>query len=467
MERLAKTSRSKINTAVKKHWLPYRDEFKLPVFVPPGSTSRGGEMATFAIIMATTLSYGTVQGYIWSIVEFHKQHIGVHGNPLDGVADWSRFMCALMVQTWVDTKVESHVMVPFPVLLHTLLAINQQSRREVALALMMLIMLFTMCRSQTPLPKTKSTFDATMHFRRKDFQTRASSHGEYLRVAMGIVKNSTKKERANSSLNEKKWKSVGNATGVLSILYWFNLYLNMSSWDSDDDPFFYDVDGTVLTYPFMLDLMRACMLRKFPWEVVRLYGFHGLRVLGFNMQRAAHGEEVAALIGEWRSNAWVAYSRDELSEVLRTAQAGVNYAAQHSLSGMPLDDQPVPPSALRDRPPPDILDVAAAPSVSPMLDTSPPLPPPVPLPSKASTDRITGLDPPDFQRITRKTPSKQYSVWVWRDITYYTIKAMRAAYQSWLSDQAEASRTEFFAQLASFGYTLLDCGASTSAFTRD
>ena len=126
MERLAKTSRSKIHTAVSKHWLPYREQYNLPVFVPPGSASRGGEMATFAIILAGKLSYGTVQGYIWSITEFHKQQLGVHGNPLDGVADWSRFMNALMVQTWVDTKVESHVMVPFPVLLRTLLSINQK-----------------------------------------------------------------------------------------------------------------------------------------------------------------------------------------------------------------------------------------------------------------------------------------------------------------------------------------------------
>ena len=285
---------------------------------------------------------------------------------------------------------------------------------------------------------------------------------------MGIVKNSTKKARANRSLNEKRWKSVGNATGVLSILYWYNLYVGMSSWDSDKDPFFYDVDGTILTYPFMLDLMRACMLKNFEWDIVKLYGFHGLRVLGFNMQRAAHGEEVAALIGEWRSKAWVTYSRDELAEVLRTAQAGVNYAARHSLSGMPLDDQPVPPSALRDRPPPDILDVPESPVGASPPRVSPPAPAEqVPLPSRKDHQQIASLDPPDFQRVTRKAPSKSYTVWVWRDVTYYTIKAMRAAYRSWLSERAEASRTEFFKQLASFGYTLLDCGASIPAFTRD
>ena len=464
-QRLTQASQSKISTAVSKWWLPFRLQHNLPSFIPPGSSSRGGEMAAFTIsIVAEGRKYGTMQGYIWGIQEFHKHHLGSHADPLDGVADWSTFMHALMVQTWVDTKVESHRMVPFKIFLDTMLALNQSSRADVALGLMMLIMLFTMCRSQTPLPKAKNGFDPSMHFRRKDVKTMLVNGVTIVVVAMGIVKNSTRKERANRTLCEKRDKPIGRATGVLDVLHWYYLYVSMSSWDNDNMPFFYDEIGSVLTYVYMLDYLRLCMMRRYAWQIVKLFGFHGLRVLGFNLTRAGNGEEVAVLIGEWRSTTgWQPYSRENLLKVMAAAQRGVVYAAGNALAAMPLDSLPVPDSAQRPQPDPSRFTAfqetpspPPEPPFPPPADPSPPsVSPPPPHPRCSVPIDTTGY-PPDVVVVDSiKAGGSRYRKWKWRGRVYYTLRALRAAYQDWQRQQ-ELQAPEFFTSLQQYGYKLLD-----------
>ena len=50
---------------------------------------------------------------MWAVCEYHIQRLGIIGNPLDNVVDWSRFMGALEVQAWVDSSVEPRQMVPY------------------------------------------------------------------------------------------------------------------------------------------------------------------------------------------------------------------------------------------------------------------------------------------------------------------------------------------------------------------
>jgi hypothetical protein len=256
-------------------------------------------------------------------------------------------------------------------------------------------------------------------------------------VAMGIVKNSTRKERANRNLCEKRDKPIGRATGVLDILHWFNLYVSMSLWADEDMPFFYDEIGSVLTYVYMLDYMRLCMMRKYAWEVIKFLGFHGLRVLGFNLTRAGNGEEVAVLIGEWRSNTgWQPYSREDLQKVMAAAQRGVMYAAANALAAMPLDSLPVPDSAQRPQPDPGRFTAFQAtpsppppPPAPPLRDPSPPPPPPPP-PCSAPID-TTGYPPDVIVVNTIKAGGARYRKWQWRGRNYYTLHALRAAYQDW------------------------------------
>ena len=71
-------------------------------------------MASFTLYLARNhLKFGTIQGYVWALCEHHIQVGGVASDPLDNVLDWSRWMHALEVQSWVDSSVEPHEMVPF------------------------------------------------------------------------------------------------------------------------------------------------------------------------------------------------------------------------------------------------------------------------------------------------------------------------------------------------------------------
>ena len=150
-------STSKMDTVLGKWWKPHRESHGYPVLIPAGSVTRGGEMASFVLFMANTfqLKFGTMQGYVGAIREVHMQSLGSMGDPLDGVLDWSKFMNALHVQSFVDARVESHVMVPFNVMVQVLLRLDRGNRVHVALACMILMMYYTMARSQTPLPRRR------------------------------------------------------------------------------------------------------------------------------------------------------------------------------------------------------------------------------------------------------------------------------------------------------------------------
>jgi hypothetical protein len=425
-------SSSKVDTVLRKWWRPHRLQHGLPVLIPPGSPSRGGEMASFVLHMANTfqLKYGTMQGYVGAVKELHVQSLGSIGDPLDGVLDWSKFMQALHVQCFVDSSVESHVMVPFNVMVRVLLALDHSDRSHVALGCMILMMYYTMARSATPLPKTKDGFDPTIHIRRKDVRKMGST--QHVEWGLGIVKNSNRLKRAKCDPDDRTWKPVGDCTGVLSMSFWYELYVGMSSWASEGEPFFFDSAGVPFTYSFMLRLFRTriSLLPEFTWDSARVYGFHGLRVLGFNCTRAAAGEDVAVLQGGWSSEAFRTYSREQLARILAVAQVGADYAASRSLPSMPMDATPVPPSALPE-------DGPLAP-----VDTPPQT---VNVPHASAPDCDSEL-PVDAVKVVRHAKARSYSVWRWRGKVYESKRRLLAAF---------ASSSEFDASLTQLGYTFV------------
>jgi hypothetical protein len=324
-------------------------------------------------------------------------------------------------------------MVPFNVMVRVLLSLDHSDRNHVALGCMILMMYYTMARSATPLPKTKEGFDPTVHIRRKDVRRMGGSR--HVEWGLGIVKNSGRLKRARSNPDDRTWKPVGDCTGVLSMCFWYELYLGMSSWASEKDPFFYDAAGCPFTYNFMLRLFRTriSLLHGFTWDTSKVYGFHGLRVLGFNCTRAAAGEDVAVLQGGWASTAFQTYSREQLARVLAVAQVGADYAASHSLPAMPMDATPVPSSSLpADGPLPS----------DPAPPPARPSPPVMPSPPAMASDM-----PADAEKIVRNARARSYTVWRWRGKVFQSKRQLLAA--------CRASVSEFDASLAGLGYTIV------------
>ena len=394
-------------------------------------------MASFVLSMANTflLKFSTMQGYARAIRELHTQSLGSVGDPLDGVLDWSKFMNALHVQSYVDATVESHVMVPFQVMVQVLLRLDRGNRSHVVLGCMLLMMYYTMARSQTPLPKTKDGFDPAVHLRRKDVRRMPGT--DNVEWGLGVVKNSTRSKRAANDPEDRTWKPVGACTGVLSMFFWLDLYLSMSEFNSGTDPLFVDESGAPYTYAFMLRLFRTriSLLPGFDWNAAKIYGFHGLRVLGFNCARAAAGEDVAVLQGGWASDAFKTYSKEQLLKLLGMAQLGADYAASHALPDMPMDAVPVPLTAL----PVD--------GPLPQEARPPPLATPAPAPSAPSGAIPAAVVPDlpiDAEREVRTATSRSYVVWKWRGVAYGSRPQLRAAYQK---------EKEFLTVVSAFGYT--------------
>ena len=77
-------------------------------------------------------------------------------------------MNALEVQSWVDSSVEPHKMIPFDLFIKTLLSLRHDSHSDVLLGVILVMMYHTMARSETPVPKTRTgahNFDSEQHIR--------------------------------------------------------------------------------------------------------------------------------------------------------------------------------------------------------------------------------------------------------------------------------------------------------------
>ena len=302
-------------------------------------------MASFAIFLANKrLKFATIQGYIWAACEHHIQNGGITMDPLDNVQDWSRFMNALEVQSWVDSSVEPHEMIPFQLFVRTLSMLDTTSHADVLLGIILVFMYHTMSRSETPVPKTRNgqhNFDLEQHIRCKDVRLlRVSTDLIIVEWGFGHIKQDKRSKRARKDPDHREWKPVGECTGILSMMYWYLLYVGFVGLErSPDAPFFVNPDGRHAVYNELLDGMRAAMMRVdgVTHQIALRYGLHGLRVLGYNCWRGANGEDVAQLQGGWGSDAHRSYGRETLNTIISVPQRAAAYAAQNSLPPMPLD----------------------------------------------------------------------------------------------------------------------------------
>lgn len=424
-ERLSKSSQSSISTAISAHWLPFIADNGLGEFVPNGDPKRGGIAASFAIYMARKeLAYGTIQGYIWGWEQYHINN-GFH-SPLDNVQDWSRWMRSLEVQIFRPS--EPTEMVPFLLLSRSLLSVDRLSFAEVRTACAMLMLFFTMSRSEYPVPKTHSgqhNFNPAQHCRQRDVRT---SNG-YVEWAFGIIKQDQLGKRLRKG--EREWKPVGNATGCMNMRFWLELYCSMRPANDDlDTAFFVTSDGLPLLYHHLLNDMRLlfCKVQGITLEIAKRFGLHGLRVLGYNAGRAAMGEDVAALQGGWFSSCHQTYGRDTLNKILSMAQAASSRAADLAdpLPRMPLD-------------PVESVDLETVFSDSTLFSGGGTAPPP------AAPSTLSSMDDHISKQI--KGVKRTYSVYFYESKQYPSLIKAQAA-------QKVARRSKYIAALQGFGYSL-------------
>ena len=107
----------------------------------------------------TDLAGSSIMNYVWAWRAYMK-----HARQLDpvmGLVEWDDWSQAVQVVAWVQS--EPRRMVPFGLVRRALEAVDVNDFQQVQAAVLMLLLLFTFARSETPCPKTTGGFDEHQH----------------------------------------------------------------------------------------------------------------------------------------------------------------------------------------------------------------------------------------------------------------------------------------------------------------
>ena len=316
--RLSRSSLGSISAALRL-WDLVVARYDWPRIIVTDDPNRGGRLATYVnyMINETTLAAASISNYVWALRAWMKYQRQL--DPVLGVAGWDDLMQSMHVVAWVQS--EPRKPVPLSLVRESLRAVHEDRFEEVQCAVLMLILLFTFARSETPCPKShtgEGAFDPTKHLMVCDVQVRSHQGKPYLAVRLKSIKQDTRMERPEAAGNED-WVFIGDAPGVFSIFYWIRrLYAFHGGPRAPDSPFFVDSDRVrALTYSRALAGVRKLWTRVSSPVIANKLALHGLRVAGYNAgKRGSGGTTLAVAQGGWQSVAHERYERFALCDVL-------------------------------------------------------------------------------------------------------------------------------------------------------
>ena len=361
--RLSASSRGSISAALRL-WDIVVTRYGWARIIVTDDLSRGGKLATWVnyMINETNLAANSIANYVWGLRAWMKYQRQL--DPVLGVAEWDDLMQSMHVVAWVQNEPRRGV--PLQLIRDSLASVDKSSFVEVQAAVLMLLLLFTFARSETPCPKThtgEGALDPDKHLLVRDLSVRQHQGRSYLAVRLKSIKQDPRMERPEASGNED-WVYVGDASGEFSILAWVaRLFAFHGGARAPDSPFFLDADRVrALTYANAMVHVRSLWARVSSVENAKRYGLHGLRVAGYNAgKNGSGGVTLAVAQGGWQSSAHERYERFQMSAVLAlpseiAAQCDED-GADSSLSRAPL--APAPSVAVAMRPRPDTIHIAS------------------------------------------------------------------------------------------------------------
>ena len=296
--RLAPSSLESVSAALK-HWDKVRVRHGWGRIIRSLDPIRGAKMLSYLLycVHETELAATSIQNYVWALCQYMKLKRQL--NPVMGVAEWVDYMKAMAVVCWVPC--EPRATMPLHVVEQVLDSLNPADFMDIQLACLILMLLFTFARSETPLPGAwtgPSAPDPLRHLRICDVVTTALGGQWATKFRLKIIKQDPKLQRNQASAGED-WVYVGDAQGVFSLKLWLaRLY---RAWDpsrAQDDFFFLDADR-VRTWRYS-DALRAFQRAVVAVGYFERVGLHTLRVLGWNLgKQGPEGTELAICQGGW------------------------------------------------------------------------------------------------------------------------------------------------------------------------
>ena len=313
-QRLGSSSHRSISAALAR-WDVARRDPGWPRIIVSDDPERGGKMATFVRHMAedTELVGSSIANYVWAFrswLKFQRQL-----DPVYGVVDWEEFMQAVMVRTWVPAEPRKEV--DLWMVRESLRRVDLNSFVEVQAAHLMLVLLFTFARSETPVPKAYSgegQFDPGKQMQVQDINVVPGA----LHVRLKGIKQDPRMQRPEAAGNED-WIVIGDIPDSdFSILLWTRRLFALHGGARDaSGPFYLDrTKRRPYIYSAAMADVRALWAKVVGEVKATECGLHGLRVAGYNSARKGpSGEELAVAHGGWRSTAHKRYERFSQEEV--------------------------------------------------------------------------------------------------------------------------------------------------------
>ena len=339
--RLGASSHRSIQAALT-HWDAVRARFGWPRLILSDDSERGGKLATFVLYMAedTDLVGASISNYVWAFrswLKFQRQL-----DPIYGVVDWEDFMQGVAVRTWVPAEPRKKVELWW--IRGALRRVDRTSFVAVQATVVMLMLLFTFARSESPLALAftgENAFNADKQMQVKDVRVVS----EAVHVRLKGIKQDPRMQRPEAAGNED-WIVIGDVPGSdFSIMFWVQLLFSFHQGARDQDaPFFVDRDRR---RPYLYS--KATVDIRALWAAVvgqaeaNSCGLHGLRVAGYDAaRRGPGGEELAVAQGAWRSTAYRRYDRFDEAEVRGLAAAIVDQLVEPDASNPFPRERPEP-----------------------------------------------------------------------------------------------------------------------------
>ena len=356
--RLGASSHASVRSSLA-HWDTVRARHGWARIIATDDLSRGGKLATFVLYMVheSELVYSSISNYVWALrawMRFQRQL-----DPVYGIMEWSDFMDGVEVLTFVPAEPRKEV--PGAWFSGAVAGADRTVFWEVQAVLLMLILLFTFARSESPLAKSHTgagRFDPWKNLQVQDVKVMTVNNAACVAVRLKAIKQDPRMQRPEAR-GEGDWIYIGDAPGDFSILMWLRLYFSFFAGVQRDQlsSFFvgHDLSGE-LTYSEGMDDVRALWART-PGVSVSLAkscGLHGIRVAGNQGTTRSLGKLLAKIQGGWNSESGQGrYDRADMSEVVSIPGAIVSsWDARQSdfdLSAVEQlrPDEPPPPPSVR------------------------------------------------------------------------------------------------------------------------
>ena len=314
------TSAMRSMSAALSHWDDVCAQFGWRRVISSEDPHRGGMLASYVmhLVRDTTLVASSISNYVWALRSWNKLQRQL--DPIYGVIEWSDFMESVMVVAHVAA--EPRKAIPVDLVRRALQRVNRHVFWEVQAAHLMLSLLFSFARSESPLPKAftgEGSFDPDTNLMVEDFRVAPSANGNdaHAMVRLKATKTDQRKERPEAAGNQD-WVLIGDVDGDFSILAWTReLFALHGGQRAPESPFYLDRDRRrPYLYGKAMADVRELLARVTTKEDAYSYGLHSFRVTGYDRARQ-HDLELAVAHGGWRSTAHRRYDRFGILSVLR------------------------------------------------------------------------------------------------------------------------------------------------------